>query len=133
MTTEPARRTTSPRPVVERVAGWSVRHRKIVVIGWLLLVVAAFAIGQHLGTGNTNSYAPGQAGRAERQVVAALERLPGAAADIQSPFTSTGLAGGRSALVTFNVAGNPSNDDTIVVQDSGVRPGGRGRSHGPFQ
>ena len=142
----------SGAPIVERVAGWSVRHRKIVVIGWLLLIVAAFAVGQHLGTSNTNSYDPGQAGRAERilnepavqqpdaesvliqgrsaaqtfandlelrqtvrQVVAALERLPAAAADIQSPFTSAGLVNGRSALVTFNVAGNPSSDDTAVV------------------
>ena len=50
-----------------------------------------------------------------RQVVAALERLPDAAADIRSPFTTAGLVNGRSALVTFNVAGNPGNDDTAVV------------------
>ena len=142
----------SKRPIVERVAGWSVRHREIVVISWLLIVVAAFAVGQHLGTSNTNSYDPGQAGRAERilnepavqqpdgesvliqgrsaaqtfaddpelrqtvrQVVAALKQLPDAATDIQSPFTSAGLVNGRSALVTFNVAGKPDNDDTAVV------------------
>ena len=124
----------------------------IVVISWLVLIVAAFAVGQHLGTSNTNSYDPGQAGRAERilnepavqqpdgesvliqgrtaaqtfandpelreavrQVVAALKRLPDAAADIQSPSTGAGLVNGRSALVTFNVAGNPDNDDTAVV------------------
>jgi RND superfamily putative drug exporter len=152
MITEPARTTTNPRPVVERVAGWSVRHRKIVVIGWLLLIALAFAVGQHLGTSNTNSYDPGQAGRAERilnepsvqqpdaesvliqgrsaaqtfasdlelrvavrQVVAALERAWMAATDIQSPFTSAGLVNGRSALVTFNVAGNPDNDEVAVV------------------
>jgi len=142
-----------PRPpIVERVAGWSVRHRVIAVVGWLVLVVAAFAIGSQLGTSNTSSYDPGQAGRAERilnepavqqpdaesvliqgrsaaqtfaadlglrqtvrEVVAALERLPDAAADIRSPFTTAGLVNGRSALVTFNVAGNPNNDDTAVV------------------
>src|ERR1700722_18265683 len=144
--------TGRKRPIVERVAGWSVRHRVIVVVSWLLIVVAAFAVGQHLGTSNTNSYDPGQAGRAERilnepavqqpdgesvliqgrsaaqtfagdpelrqtvrQVVAALKQLPDAATDIQSPFTSAGLANGRSALVTFNVAGKPANDDTAVV------------------
>jgi putative drug exporter of the RND superfamily len=42
-------------PIVERAAGWSVRHRKVAVFGWLLLVVAAFAVGQHLGTDNLNS------------------------------------------------------------------------------
>jgi putative drug exporter of the RND superfamily len=153
MTTAPAgRKHRHSPPIVERVAGWSVRHRVIVVISWLLIVVAAFAVGQHLGTSNTNSYDPGQAGRAERilnepavqqpdgeavliqgrsasqtfagdpelrqtvrQVAAALGRLPAAAADIQSPFTSAGLVNGRSALVTFNVAGKPDNDDTAVV------------------
>src|SRR6202522_1631303 len=150
MITEPARVTTYP-PLVERVAGCSVRHRVIVVVSWLLLVVAAFAVGQQLGTSNTNSYDPGQAGVAERildrpavqqpdgeavlvqgrpgqtfandpelrqtvrQVAAALKQLPHTATDIQSPFTSTGLVNGRSALVTFNVAGNPDNDDTAVV------------------
>ena len=53
---------------------------------------------------------------AVRQVVTALRALPKAAADIQSPLTSRGLVrgGGRSALVTFNVAGNPGNDDQAV-------------------
>ena len=52
---------------------------------------------------------------AVRQVVAALRALPQAAADIQSPLNSPGLVSGRSALVAFNVAGNPGNDDQAVV------------------
>jgi putative drug exporter of the RND superfamily len=139
-------------PVVERVAGWSARHRVVVVIGWLVLVVAAFTVGQRLGTPNTNDYGPGQAGQAERvlnepgvqqpdsesvlikarslteafgndlavrqatrDVVTALQHLPNAAADIRSPFTTSGLTSGNAALVTFNVAGNPANDDQAVV------------------
>src|SRR5271154_5867724 len=139
-------------PVVERMAGWSVRHRKTAVFGWLLLVVAAVVIGQKIGTSNVNNYDPGQAGQAERvlnrpvvqqpdsesvlvqgrsasqtyghdpeireavrQVVAALRALPKAAADIQSPLNSRGLISGKSALVTFNVAGNPGSDDQAVV------------------
>ncbi len=146
-TTQPAR-----APIVERVAGWSARHRKTAVFGWLLLVVAAVLVGQRLGTSNVSSYDPGQAGRAERvldrpvvqqpdsesvlvqgrspgqvygsdpeirqavrEVVAALKALPQSAADIQSPLTGKGLISGRSALVTFNVAGKPDNDDTAVV------------------
>ena len=139
------------------MAGWSVRHRKTAVFGWLLLVVAAVVIGQKIGTSNVNSYDPGQAGQAERvlnrpvvqqpdsesvlvqgrsasqtygndpeireavrQVVAALRALPKAAADVQSPLSRPGLVsagpgGGRSALVTFNVAGAPGNDDQAVV------------------
>jgi putative drug exporter of the RND superfamily len=143
--------TTIREPVVQRVAGWSARHRKIAVFGWLLLVVAAVAVGQRVGTSNIPSYDAGQAGQAERVlnepvvqqpdtesvliqarpgqtlgsdpefrhavnvVVARLRGLPQSAADIQSPFTSQGLTKGRSALVTFNVAGNPNNDDQAVV------------------
>src|SRR5579862_4697327 len=139
-------------PMVVRVAGWSARHKKTAVFGWLLLVVAAVVVGQRLGTTNLNSYDPGQAGRAERvlnlpvvqqpdgesvlirgrsagqtyqsdpeirdavrQVVAALRAVPHSATDIGSPLTTPGLVSGRSALVTFNVAGNPNNDDQTVV------------------
>ena len=151
-TTQPAR-----APIVERVAGWSARHRKTAVFGWLLLVVAAVMIGHQLGTSNVNSYDPGQAGRAERvldrpvvqqpdaesvlvqgrsagqtyasdpemrqavrEVVAALRALPKSATGIESPLTSPGLVTASpgkpgSALVTFNVAGKPGNDDTAVV------------------
>src|SRR5690348_6126689 len=148
MDTKPAARA----PIVERVAGWSARHRKTAVFGWLLLVVVAVAVGHQLGTSNVNSYDPGQAGKAERvldrpvvqqpaaesvlvqsrsagqtyasdpamrqavrEVVAALRSVPGSATGIQSPITSPGLVSGHSALVTFNVAGKPGNDDTAVV------------------
>jgi len=144
--------TKTKAPIVERVAGWSARHRLIAVFGWLLLVVAALMIGRQLGTDNLNSYDPGQAGQAERvlsrpvvqqpdsesvliqgrspgqtyasdpefrqavrQVAAALRALPQSATDIRSPLTSEGLVSGRSALVTFDVAGNPGNDDQAVV------------------
>src|SRR6185312_10200266 len=52
---------------------------------------------------------------AVREVVAALRSVPGSATGIQSPLTSPGLVSGHSALVTFNVAGKPGNDDTAVV------------------
>jgi len=41
--------------------------------------------------------------------------VPHSATDIASPLTTPGLVSGRSALVTFNVAGNPNNDDQTVV------------------
>jgi RND superfamily putative drug exporter len=53
--------------------------------------------------------------QAAQQVVSALEHLPSAAADIRSPFDSAGLTSGDAALVTFSVAGNPTNDDQAVV------------------
>ena len=56
-----------PRPnVTERVAGWSARHRKTAVFGWLLLVAAIFMLGQALGSRQLPAYSSGQAGQAER-------------------------------------------------------------------
>src|SRR5262249_9282253 len=64
--TGPPPRTGVRPPVVERIAGWSARHRAIALIGWLLLVVGAVVIGNTIGTKNLNSYDPGEAGPAER-------------------------------------------------------------------
>jgi len=58
-------------PVVERVAGWSARHRKTAVLGWLVLVAAVFIAGQMLSAKNLPSYDAGQAGQAEQT----LQRL----------------------------------------------------------
>jgi RND superfamily putative drug exporter len=155
--------TGPPRrgPVVERIAGWSVRHRKTAVFGWLTLVAVLFVAAQALGSKNLPSYDPGQAGQAERalhqaapgyygsapeqvliqartsgrtfardadlrqaarQVATVLAALPKDAAHIQSPVTgNTGQplvsADGRSALVTFVVPGNASNQDQAVAAD----------------
>ena len=86
-TTQPAR-----APIVERMAGWSVRHRKTAVFGWLLLVVAAVVIGQKIGTSNINSYDPGQAGQAER----VLNRPV-----VQQPDSESVLVQGRPASQTY--------------------------------
>jgi len=142
--------------VVERIAGWSARHRKTALFGWLLLVVGAVMISSMLGTKNLNSYDPGQAGQAERvlarpgvvqpdsetvliqarsgtrtvvsdpeirrairQVTAALGAMPKVATGIESPLAPGGgkliSRDGRSALVMFNVVGNPDNADKTVV------------------
>jgi putative drug exporter of the RND superfamily len=66
------RRRRARAPFVERVAGWSARHRKTAVFGWLALVVVVFIGGHALGTATTPpSYDAGQSGQAER----ALDRL----------------------------------------------------------
>jgi RND superfamily putative drug exporter len=152
------------RPVVERIACWSARHRKAVVGCWLLFLGVAVLAGQLLGSQSRPQYDPGQAGRGEQvlhrlgvvtppvesvliqargpggrgrqgatfasdpemrqaaqEVVAALARLPRAAEDIVSPLSRDGRTlvspDGRSALVTFRVAGPHSNADTTVAAD----------------
>jgi putative drug exporter of the RND superfamily len=53
-------------PMVERIAGWSARHRKTAVLGWLLLVAAVFAGGHLVPATNVPSYDAGQSGQAEQ-------------------------------------------------------------------
>jgi RND superfamily putative drug exporter len=82
-----------PRPpFVERVAGWSVRHRKTAVLGWLVLVAAAFIGGQLLSASNVQSYDPGQSGQAERT----LQRL-----NVTSPPAESVLIQARGAGAAF--------------------------------
>ncbi|HUA41644.1 MAG TPA: MMPL family transporter [Streptosporangiaceae bacterium] len=54
------------RPVVERVACWSARHRKTAVAAWLAFMVAAFIAGQFAAGNGVQQYDPGQAGRGEQ-------------------------------------------------------------------
>jgi putative drug exporter of the RND superfamily len=54
------------RPVVERVACWSARHRKTAVGAWLAFMAAAFIAGQFAAGSGVQQYDPGQAGRGEQ-------------------------------------------------------------------
>jgi putative drug exporter of the RND superfamily len=54
------------RPFIETVAGWSARHRKVAVFGWLALVAVLFLGGQAVGGKSLPVYDAGQAGQAER-------------------------------------------------------------------
>ena len=54
------------RPVVERLACWSARHRKTAVGLWLAFMVAAFIAGQFATGPGVQQYDPGQAGRGEQ-------------------------------------------------------------------
>ncbi len=47
-----------------RIAGWSARHRKTAVLGWLALVAVIFLGGQGLGIKSVPSYDAGQSGQA---------------------------------------------------------------------
>ena len=84
------------RPVVERIAGWSARHRKTAVFGWLALVAVLFVAAQALGSKNLPSYDPGQAGQAERMLHQAAPAYYGSAPEevlIQTRAAGRALAG----------------------------------------
>src|SRR5580698_14115 len=53
-------RAGTRRPLVERIAGWSARHRKTAVLGWLAVVAIVFVSCQMIGSGNVPSYDTGQ-------------------------------------------------------------------------
>ncbi|NUP52071.1 MAG: MMPL family transporter [Catenulispora sp.] len=59
-------KVTARPPLVERVAGWSARHKKTAVFGWLALIVAAVVIGGMAHSTKKEIYNPGEAGRASR-------------------------------------------------------------------
>ena len=76
---------------------------------------------QARGTGPGRTYVHDPALRgAVAEVVSALHRLPRAAADIRSPLSPGGqvrLADGRTALITFQVAGPNASADSTVNAD----------------
>ncbi|MEV4257809.1 MMPL family transporter, partial [Spirillospora sp. NPDC049652] len=64
------------KPITERVAGWSARHRTLAITGWLVLVVAAILGAGALGLEQRNSTDPGESGRADRVLDAHTGYLP---------------------------------------------------------
>jgi RND superfamily putative drug exporter len=78
---------------VERIACWSVRHRKAAVLGWLAFVAVAFIVGQAVGAPSVQQYDPGQAGQAERMLTGlGVVSPPGESVLIQAPATAPAAA-----------------------------------------
>jgi putative drug exporter of the RND superfamily len=92
----PPAETTSPRrprpPAVEAIAGWSARHRKTAVFGWLALVAVAYLVGQLLGSPSLQQNDLGQAGQAEQT----LEHL-----GVTTPTTEAVLIQARTPGATL--------------------------------
>ena len=77
---------------MEAIAGWSARHRKTAVFGWLALVAVAYLIGQLLGSPSLQQNDLGQAGQAEQT----LQRL-----GVAAPTTEAVLIQARTPGATF--------------------------------
>ncbi|HXS62609.1 MAG TPA: MMPL family transporter [Streptosporangiaceae bacterium] len=56
------------RPVVERIACWSARHRVLALCAWLVMVGGALLAGHLVGTSSLPEYDPGQSGVAEQML-----------------------------------------------------------------
>jgi uncharacterized membrane protein YdfJ with MMPL/SSD domain len=125
-----------PSPsIASRLGGWSVRHRKTAIIGWLLFVIAVSAIGTIAGQVTMKPYeaAAGDSARAQRiladagikepagEMVIVHSQAPdgwrGAAGDVATAVRATGKVQGvqravasadrKDGLVRFTVAGDP--------------------------
>ena len=81
------------RPLVERIAGWSVRHRKTAVFGWLALVAIIFVAGQSITARNVAQYDPGQSGVAERALTRLHDNGPPPAEDVLIQSRGNGTFG----------------------------------------
>ncbi len=88
----PERPRHARAPFVERVAGWSARHRKTAVFGWLALVAIVIAVGQGMGSKSLPPYDAGQAGQAEQT----LHRL-----GLAAPAVEDVLIQARAPGITF--------------------------------
>ena len=62
--------------LVERIVGWSIRHRALAIVGWFALVVVAVVASALLPGETVNSTDPGDAGRAERVLDAQRAYVP---------------------------------------------------------
>jgi uncharacterized membrane protein YdfJ with MMPL/SSD domain len=65
------------RNIAARAGRWSAQHRKTAIIGWLIFVIAAVAIGGAIGTkqlGNSQTSRTGESGRADAVLRSTFKR-----------------------------------------------------------
>jgi putative drug exporter of the RND superfamily len=86
------------RPLVERIAGWSARHRKTAVFGWLALVAIVFAVGQSIAAKNVPQYDPGQSGIAEQALARLHDNGPPPAEDVLIQARGKGTFGADAQM-----------------------------------
>ena len=78
----------APSSIAARLGGWSVRHRKTAIIGWLLFVIAASVIGAMAGQTTMKQYenGAGDSARAERILAdAGIQHPAGEMVIVHSP------------------------------------------------
>jgi RND superfamily putative drug exporter len=65
-----------PAPLVERVAGWSARHRLLAITGWFALVIMAVVSSALIPGQGVSGIDPGESGRAEKVLDAQHAYVP---------------------------------------------------------
>jgi RND superfamily putative drug exporter len=109
---------------VEAIAGWSARHRKTAIIGWLALAAVAYLVGQLLGSPGLPQNDLGQAGQAEQT----LQHL-----GVTAPTTEAVLIQARTPGATY--ATDPAMRQAVgqVTAALSRLPGAAAGIHSPLQ
>lgn len=109
------RRNSPGGPLVERVAGWSVRHRWTAILGWLALVAFAVLSSALISGEEARSVDPGDAGRAQQALRAQQVFEP-----IRESVLVQARADGRPALRDDPAARAAVTDLTRALLASGA-------------
>jgi uncharacterized membrane protein YdfJ with MMPL/SSD domain len=122
------------RNIAARAGRWSAQHRKTAIIGWLVFVIVAFAIGNAIGTkqlGNAQTSRTGESGRADAvlrstfkrnysEQVLVQARKGVAAVDIRS--------GVRDVVRRIRATGDATNIRSPLTRGNSGQLSGDGRS-----
>ena len=86
--------------IAARMGRWSASHRKIAIFGWLAFVIAAFVIGNAVGTKDIDpdSTIPGESGRAEQILRDEFPQAPSEEVLVQSKTLTTKDAEFRATI-----------------------------------
>ncbi len=112
------RRSNSGGPLAERVAGWSVRHRLLAVLGWLTLVVFAVLSSTLVPGDEARSVDPGDSGRAQQALRAQEAYEP-----IQESVLVQARGSGAPRLLDDPAARATIQDLVTTLRDSGAVAG----------
>ncbi len=63
---DPERAGTPPGTLLERITGWSVRHRAVAILGWFGLIIGSIVLSGIVAGPGAPSADPGESGRAQR-------------------------------------------------------------------
>jgi uncharacterized membrane protein YdfJ with MMPL/SSD domain len=113
--------------VAARMGRWSASHKKTAIFGWLAFVVAAFVIGNALGTKqiDPNDGGSGESGRVDRILNDEFKQAPGDSILIQSKKLTADDPAFRKAV--DDVAYSVANVKTVRKVDSPYERGNDGQ------
>jgi RND superfamily putative drug exporter len=101
--------------LIERVAGWSVRHRLLAVLGWFALVVFAVMSSALMPGDQARSVDPGDSGRAQRALRAQETYEP-----IRESVLVQARASGTPRLLDDPAARTAMEDLVTALRESGA-------------